>query len=793
MIKKIKYIDKFAVFNGFDWDAIVRDKNDSIAEFKKLNILYGRNYSGKTTLSRIFRAFEKGCKHEKYLSAQFELDHSGNEKLCHESLDNCSYAIRVYNKDFVDENLKWLTDEQGSIKPFAILGEKNIEIENEIASKEKELGNEEAKTGLRHDLKVKGDEHQKKQVERSTNQAALDEKLRRKALDDIKRNPLYNAVTYNITKVNEDIKNLKIKPRQFLTEKEIETKKAILKEQTKDDVQTLPSVKPSFRTIYEKGEKLLGREIKPTESIQDLLNDALLQEWVRTGIEYHKGKRTNCAFCGGNIPPELWQKLDAHFSKESEELRNEINNHITFVEQEKQKINNVLKLEKTKFYSIFYEQFDEKKKSWDLEVKQYCTSMDGLISELRNRAKDIFKIKKITTFIDNSKNIEDLHGGFNELVIEHNSKTKTLSNDQILARESLRLDEVARFIKDIGYENELNKIKDLTEQEGVLNKARGELLERILKIESEIDELKVQLKDERKGADKINEYLNHYLGHKGLKLVAVERKDDTSFNFQIMRGADVAHNLSEGECSLVAFCYFMAKLDDIDTKNKELIIWIDDPVSSLDNNHIFFVFSLIESIIAKPIKQDDGSNSYRYMQLFISTHNLDFLKYLKCLSRPDKKKEKKTEFFLIEGGNNGSGLKPMPDYLKDYITEFNYLFHQIYKCTDGKVKNKDHVVFYNFGNNLRKFLEAYLFYKYPVNKSINEKLKMFFKDDQTAIALTNRLDNEFSHLEELFDRSMRPIDIPEIPTLANYVLARIKEKDDEQFGALMESIGENRG
>jgi wobble nucleotide-excising tRNase len=339
VIKKIKNIHQFAVFDGFDWDTIVRDKSDSIVEFNKLNLLYGRNYSGKTTLSRILRTFEKGCMHEKYLSAQFELAHSGNEKLCHESLGNCSYTIRVYNKDFVAENLKWLTDEQGSIKPFAILGEKNIEIENEIASKEKELGNEEAKTGLRHDLKIKGDEHQKKQVERSTNQAALDEKLRRKALDDIKRNPLYNAVTYNITKVNEDIKNLKIKPRQFLTEKEIETKKAILKEQTKDDVQTLPPVKPLFRTIYEKSEKLLGREIKPTESIQDLLNDALLQEWVRTGIEYHKGKRTNCAFCGGNIPPKLWQKLDAHFSKESEELRNEINNHITLVEQEKQKIN----------------------------------------------------------------------------------------------------------------------------------------------------------------------------------------------------------------------------------------------------------------------------------------------------------------------------------------------------------------------------------------------------------------------------------------------------------------------
>src|SRR5690606_39389208 len=53
------------------------------------------------------------------------------------------------------------------------------------------------------------------------------------------------------------------------------------------------------------------------------------------------------------------------------------------------------------------------------------------------------------------------------------------------------------------------------------------------------------------------------------------------------------------------------------------------PISSLDSNHIFFMFSLIESLIAKPVKKADGSNTYRYKQLFISTHNLDFLKYLK--------------------------------------------------------------------------------------------------------------------------------------------------------------------
>ena len=93
--------------------------------------------------------------------------------------------------------------------------------------------------------------------------------------------------------------------------------------------------------------------------------------------------------------------------------------------------------------------------------------------------------------------------------------------------------------------------------------------------------------------------------------------------FTIHREGVVANNLSEGECSLISFCYFVAKMEDElkdETNSSKLIIYIDDPISSLDSNHIFFMFSLIESIIAKPKK---------YGQLFISTHNLDFLKYLK--------------------------------------------------------------------------------------------------------------------------------------------------------------------
>jgi len=87
-------------------------------------------------------------------------------------------------------------------------------------------------------------------------------------------------------------------------------------------------------------------------------------------------------------------------------------------------------------------------------------------------------------------------------------------------------------------------------------------------------------------------------------------------------------------------------------------------------------------------------------------------------------------------------------------------------------------------------LEAYLFYRYPchVNDKL-EKLRLFFGDDDKAVEISNRMSNELSHLEEIFDRSMRPIEIPEIPKLAQYVLNKMKEKDEEQYTFLLKSIG----
>ncbi|MFR0679264.1 AAA family ATPase, partial [Dysgonomonas mossii] len=57
MIKKID-IQKFGLFSNYNWNSEVGSDPEKDV-FKKVNIIYGRNYSGKTTLSRIFRCVWK--------------------------------------------------------------------------------------------------------------------------------------------------------------------------------------------------------------------------------------------------------------------------------------------------------------------------------------------------------------------------------------------------------------------------------------------------------------------------------------------------------------------------------------------------------------------------------------------------------------------------------------------------------------------------------------------------------------------------------------------------------------
>jgi wobble nucleotide-excising tRNase len=163
MINKID-ISNFGSFKNFIWDNSVKDSNDEIVSFKKLNILYGRNYSGKTTLSRIVRSLKTGIISKKYEFPSFVLKLNSGD--CDEnSIPVQGKCIRVYNKDFVDEHLGFLRDDDGEVSPFAIIGGENKTIEKEITKIEEKLGSVDAKAGVRYQYEIRNLKYNEKNKE----------------------------------------------------------------------------------------------------------------------------------------------------------------------------------------------------------------------------------------------------------------------------------------------------------------------------------------------------------------------------------------------------------------------------------------------------------------------------------------------------------------------------------------------------------------------------------------------------------------------------------------------------
>lgn len=790
-MQKIKKIDinNFGSYKNYNWNSAV----STDAEFKDVNIIYGRNYTGKTTLSRIFKCLEKKSVHSDYENPNFTFTLDDSSTIQNSTLHTSNLDVSVYNTDFVKDNLNWLHNQDGSIEPFTVLGGDNNLIEAQVIEIKSKLGDkpEEEKENpnekLYFDLVNKAEKYKASYDLHKKLKDVLEVKLRNKANQEIKHNKLYGNPNYRINSIKHDIETVKKENIQKLDNETVKKYDDLIKEVIKNDIKTLPEQKTNFEKYYLEVKEILNKKIKPSNPIQELLDDSLLQEWVRQGRTYHESKRESCAFCGNFIDENLWKKLDEHFSKESELLRVEIQNKIDELDKKKSSLETFISFNESDFYSTSQEDIKESLKKWNNLKLKYRDNIELLITALKSRGDDIFNHKiEIETISDISDDILECIKDINKLIEVNNKKSLTLNKEQSDARDSLRLSEISRFIEDIDYDKKIDEIKQAFEKEESFKKDKEDLDRKIKQYEEEIRQLQTQLNDESKGAELVNEYLEKYFGSNGFKLVPND--EGLGVKYKIVRDGQEAKNLSEGECSLISFCYFMAKIKDAledDVNPNNLIIYIDDPISSLDSNHIFFIFSLIEHKITKPKK---------YKQLFISTHSLDFLKYIKRLTVPGDKKEV-LRHFLIEmeqkQNDKRSNLKCMPDYLRDYTTEFNYLFNEIYKLYKevrgerARQIENTYNQFYNIPNNIRKFLEYYLFYKYPNSDSpLNNLDKLFDGEIPTKI---NRIVNELSHLT-FIDRGWSPMDVSEIEECVKIVIEKVKDKDEDQFNALVQSV-----
>ena len=794
MISKIKSLNNLAVFNGFDWDSEVIDSENQVLELKKTNIIYGRNYSGKTTLSRVLRAMELGEISDKYENPECCISVSEGDEVTHNDFSAHTQVIRVFNEDFIKQNLNFIANPEENVQPFAILGGDNNVIEEEISGLKDKLGSNEKdlETGLYKDLKTLDSIYSTAKKSHDKAKNALNSQLNEKAIGrqtGIKYNPeKFGDQNYTNTKLRNEIQLVKKEEFKPLSDERKALAEKILEEKKKEDISEISELDLSFQTYSRKAKELVIKPIAQSNKIESLLKDAILNKWVKEGRELHKDKLKTCAFCDNKIESTRWDQLEKHFDEESDKLENDIVELISEIKEEKKLLNTLEISKREEYYAKYAPKFDSLKENLDSTIIDYQNSLDSLIALLEARKNDILNVHSFVKVSDHTSKIKTALEKIEELRIKSNAYSEKLNTDQGKAKKALRLREIYDFIATIKYDEQIDNIADLDSVETEEKKKRDEKQGEVDEILSSISMKQKELKDESKGAEKVNEYLNSHFGHKFLTLKAVEFEDvDTGqkrYRFEIHREGKKAHHLSEGEISLIAFCYFMAKLQEVDTKGKKPIIWIDDPISSLDSNHIFFIYTLINTQIY-------GKGDFE--QLFISTHNLNFLKYLKRLPGATTTKETKTKYryLLIQRNDKNSVIKLMPNFLRDYVTEFNYLFEQIYRCSKMEsVNDTNYTAFYNFGNSARKFLELYLYYKYPDASSQIEKMKKFFGTDDIPVVLTDRINNEYSHLSGAFERGETIIEVPEMNTTAKLIIERIKQ-DDDQYQALLNSIGEN--
>ena len=286
-MEEIKRIDiaNFGSYQSFEWKNTVRNEKNEVENFKKLNVLYGRNYSGKTTLSRIFRTLETGKLPPKFSNQNFEfLTDIG--KINNSQVSNQVYDIRVYNKDFVNDHLSFLTDAEGKITPIAIIGDDNTLIEKEIQDKKEVLGSVEEKKGLYYQLELKKIEYSQKQSKLDLAINAFNKQLTAKANkkpNGIKHQAKFAVPTYNITSLNNDIEAvLKTGGVTLHDGKKSKLEKLLQYEKLPEVTSTL-KFNLFFQSLYDEVNELVTKKITPSKPIQELLDNHLLQEWVKKG------------------------------------------------------------------------------------------------------------------------------------------------------------------------------------------------------------------------------------------------------------------------------------------------------------------------------------------------------------------------------------------------------------------------------------------------------------------------------------------------------------------------------
>lgn len=777
-IKKIDIKD-FGCYKDYkqhSQSGIGNDFNDG-----RINIFYGRNYSGKSTYSKIFQSIELKQLPEKYEKIDFEVKLANHRIIkSNEIGSELPIDCKVFNQRFIDDNIYLHNDNKLNSFQISIGSDTNETLKkiedirlNELKPRNEKLSQ------IELDIT-------EKQRKTKISKDSLDSKLRTTAskIKNLKNPSVVVGNKYDIRDIKEEFEkysaHFPILPLQddekavAELEKNVEQAKIRILEKNINKPQKIDLVSFdknfNFTLFLENTKKLLSKVVSVSNILDEYKDSPDKINWIKYGIDIHGDNPEKCVFCGNSIDSDLIKNLKLAFSDELRSLENELVLQNNRIKSEIQKLDAIPNINKEDYFKDSVSDIQNINKEIENNTDSRKRVLEILESKISEKQRDIFSKIEINdlNWIDFSEIQVEINSLYDDTIkqIEQFEDRKTKSLDFLRRYYIVKEFPVPEFTK---LSQEVDQLQEDMEKINLEQKIVNEEKE---KFEKDISELEGSLKSESEAVKRINMILQNSLAHSEMSLKSVD--DEEGIYFEVSRNEERAYNLSEGEKSLIAFAYYITRLESLSIEEKsKTILFIDDPVSSLDENNIFYIYNLIFCLLEKK----------EFLQYFLSTHNLDFLKYTNRFSN-------KKDYYLIEKIKEAenipskSYIKNLPNYLSNKVTEFVFLFEQIYRVATEDEDENNFSVFYNFPNNGRKFIETLLYFKYPDYKTNNDnKIINYFGGENAPFI--QRINNEYSHGEDRFDRTRNPINTCEFKHDARIILGVLHRNDPEQFKSFL--------
>ena len=637
---------------------------------KKINFLFGLNGSGKTTISRFIRSpFE-----DKYKNC-CKLTWSGD------SIECC-----VYNTDYVADNFC-----ESSVAGIFTLGEENIEIKRQIKTLSEKLNQlrtkkEELNTELNGNDTTKGlqkqlEEHEATYCERfwiikqqldQEGSSILDALIGVRGSKEAFKKKLLEQLGSNNAELKEKSELERLCTTMF--------GKTLERINLLADISFAELIKLETKSILSK--IVVGKEdVDIAALIKTLGNDA----WFRQGVPYLDRSEGKCPFCQEPLKTDFRQKVEEYFDESYVKAVEEIDSLC----KEYMRVSGdvLLSIETLKnVASDFIEQEDLA--AIFLRLKDKIEANNKKLNQKKAEPNISIQLESVLTEANDIKSIID---AANSAITVHNTRVANIKTEKEKLTSQAWRYVLNALTSDIemyrNIQNDLNTSikqvkKDIFETELEERTKRQELREK--------EQMQTSVIPTANG---INALLTNY-GFTGFSLKVTE--DQRSYQFVRDDGTPAFKSLSEGERNFVTFLYFMHSLkgntDDSGHNNNKVVV-VDDPVSSLDNDILFIVSSLLRDLFTD-IYAEKGT----IKQLFVLSHNIYFFKevsYKKGITKD------KTAFGMIVKSNN---VTKITEYDSNPISS---TYEMLWKEIKRANSNPNDANTITLANVMRRIIEYY--------------------------------------------------------------------------------------